>query len=196
MMHERVREFSVLTLLCLTVPVILTACVSRYHLDLYLTSQGFTEKMKIEETRLLMDHGLADPYAREKVQPDSTTVLMIQTGVRWDHVEEKRRFMLGFDEYLQLRFYMVLPPLPSVDTIPVADRSLVHVLGRYDLPAESNIFLPDTGRFVIDSVRSDSYFCTINALYRNRADVPLELNGEFRIKRDRLGFAAASVKAL
>jgi hypothetical protein len=162
--------------------VLLFGCASRYRLDLYMTSEGATRKVKIEKAELLDGSALNDPYARQKTIDGIATTVIITTGARWHQPKDKRVFMLGFDEYLKCRIYIQLPQTPAADTIDLRGNSFVHLLGRYDLPAESKIFLPVLGTFVVDSVTSKNLFGTINGRYENRSGAPLGFDGQLKVK--------------
>lgn len=162
--------------------VLLLACSSRYRLDLFMTGEGVKKKVRVEKAEILFSTDLNQPYAHQKTIVGPATTAVITTGARWKPTGDKRVFMFGFDEYLRCRIYVELPPSPIADSIDLPGRSFVHLLGRYDLPAESKIFLPDTGVFVIDSVTSKNLFGAIHGLYKNESGTPLEFNGRFRIE--------------
>jgi hypothetical protein len=169
-------------LLLLVCSILLFGCASRYRLDLYLTSEGNQKKVKVEKTELLAGAALNDPYAGQKTIDGFATTAIITTGTRWQQPEDKRVFMLGFDEYLRCHIYIQLPQTPAADTIDLQGNSFVHLLGRYDLPAESKIFLPSSGTFVVDSVTSKHLFGTIHGQYENRSGTPLDFDGQFKMK--------------
>jgi len=157
-------------------------CVSRYRLDLYLTSEGSQKKVRVEKAELLVGSALNDPYARQKIISGSSSTAVITTGVRWQQPEDKRVFMLGFDEYLRCRIYLQLPQAPAADTIDLPGRSFVCLLGRYDLPPESKVFLPASGTFIVDSVTAKNLFGTIHGRYENSDGTPLGFDGQFKVK--------------
>lgn len=54
-------------------------------------------------------------------------------------------------------------------------------MGRYDLSADSKVFLPTRGSFMIDSVTTKNLFGTIEGRYQNKDKAPLGINGQFKI---------------
>ena len=162
--------------------VLLFGCASRYRLDLYMTSEGARKKVKVEKAELLAGSALNDPYARQKTIDGLATTVIITTGARWQQSEDRRVFMLGFDEYLRCRIYIQLPQTPVADTIDLQGNSFVHLLGRYDLPTESKIFLPVLGTFVVDSVTSKNLFGAIHGQYENKSGALLGFDGQFKVK--------------
>ncbi len=162
--------------------VLLFGCSSRYRLDLYMMSEGNKKKVKVEKAEFISGSALNDPYAKVKIVDGSASTAIITTGTRWERSENHRAFMLGFDEYLKCRIYLQLPYQPTVDTIVLAGNSFVQLLGRYELPLESKIFLPASGTFVVDSVTSQNLFGAIQGRYENRSGAPLEFDGRFKVK--------------
>ncbi len=172
-------------LFALAISLLVSACSSRYRLDLYLTCEGQVKKVKVEQAQFLPGWTLDDPYGREKIAPGSSVVLLVETGARWERPDDTRIFMLGFDEYLRARVYIQLPEPPVAETIPLEGHSFVHVLGRYDLAPDAKVFLPDSGSFVVDSVTAKRLYGTLHGLYRNNAGAPFAYDGRFKVKIDR-----------
>lgn len=162
--------------------ILLFGCASRYRLDLHMTGEGHRKKVKVEKTEFIPGTALNDPYADEKIVAGSTSTAILTTGTRWERSEDFRAFMLGFDEYLKCRLYLQLPYPPTASTIDLPGNSFVHLLGRYDLPAESKIFLPVSGSVIVDSATSKSLFGTIDGRYENSSGAPLEFDGRFKVK--------------
>ena len=162
--------------------MLVLGCASRYRLDLYMMAEGHRKKVKIEGTEFIRGSQLNDPYADQKVVVGSLSTVVVTTGTRWRQSEDKRVFMFGFDEYLKCLIYVQLPPVPGKDTIGLPGNSFVHVLGRYDLPAEDKIFLADSGAFFVDSVTSKNLFGTIQGRYKNRSASTLHYDGRFKVR--------------
>lgn len=157
-------------------------CTSRYRLNLYMTGEGHTKKVKVEKTEFIPYAVLSDPYADEKIVAGAANVATITTGTRWQRPEDKRVFMFGFDEYLKCLIYIQFPQALSPDTIDLSGNSFVHLLGRYDLPAESKIFLPASGTAVIDSVTSKHLFVSLHSRYENKSGKPLAFEGQLKVR--------------
>lgn len=160
----------------------LTGCTSRYRLDLYLMTEGEKKKVKVEKTEFIQASRLNDPYADMKILTGSASTVVITAGTRWRQSEDTRVFIFSYDEYLKCRIYLQLPPVPAKDTIRFPGNSFVQVLGRYDLPSESKIFLADSGFVAIDSLTSDELFGTIRGRYQNREGAQLAFEGKFKVK--------------
>jgi hypothetical protein len=178
---EKICAFHRVT--CLVVAAaLLVSCTSRYRLELFLTTESVTKKVKVEQTEYVPGSVLNDPYAREKLIRGDGSALVVATGTRLRPAADRRVFMFGFDEYLRCRIYIQLHQDLAAGAIELKDNSFVQVLGRYDLPTEAKIFLPDSGRIVVDSVTSRHLFVTIHAKYENREQVPLAFDGRFKAR--------------
>ena len=141
---------------------LLIGCSSRYRLDLYLTSEGYRKKVKVEDATFLYDTALNDPYARQKTITGDASTLIITTGTRRQQTDDKRVFALGFDEYLRCRLYLQLPPMP--------------VAGTVELPG-----IRTEPR--LHPITSKHLFGTIHALYRNDSGAPIQFDGQFKVRK-------------
>ncbi|MFH1373634.1 MAG: hypothetical protein ABII79_07560 [bacterium] len=180
----RTASMTITRFVCLLCTLtLLIGCASRYRLDLYLTSEGYRKKIKVEEASFLYDTALNDPYARRKTIPGEAATVVVTTGTRWQQPDDKRVFALGFDEYLRCRLYLQLPPMPVAGTVELPGNSFVHLLGRFDVATESKIFLPESGAFVVDSITSKHLFGTIHGLYQNDSGAPIQFDGQLKIRK-------------
>jgi hypothetical protein len=138
--------------------------------------------VKVEKTEFVPASQLNDPFADRKVIAGSASTVVITTGTRWRQPEDTRVFMFAFDEYLKCRIYLQIPPIPAKDTTRFPGDSFIHVLSRYDLPSESNVFLADSGFVAIDSVTSKDLFGTIRGFYKGRSAATLHFDGRFKVR--------------
>ena len=89
---------------------------------------------------------------------------------------------LDFDDYVRYRLFVELPPILEPTTVRLSGKSFVHLLGHYEIPAESKLFFPVSGTLVIDSLAHGKMFATIDGRYENTEKVPLRINGRFKTK--------------
>lgn len=158
------------------------ACASRYRMELYQTADEVRRKAKVEQTQYFRDARLLDPQNDNKIEPGAGNVLLLTTGTRGETREAAPYAVLGYDEYLRLEVYFQLPQAVVVDSIPLQDHSFVWVLGRYDRPRESRLFMPESGYLVVDSIAGKRLFGTLDGTYRNGEGVPLQFDGKFKVK--------------
>lgn len=174
-----------ITLILLTVVSamgVLASCSSRYKLDLYQTADEVRRKVKVEQTQYFRDARLVDPEADNKIVPGAGNVVMLRTGTRGETHKTGPYDMLGWDEYLRCEVYFQLPEAVTVDSLPLEGNSFVWVLGRYDRPRESRLFMPESGYLVVDSLPGNRLYGTLGGVYKNGDGVPLQFDGKFRVK--------------
>ncbi len=173
------------TAVLLAVALLSAACASRYRLDLYLTLAESRQRIGVESTQYVMDAVIGNPYADDKVEVGPGNVAVVTIGTRGMRVEGRQWEALGFDEYFRCQVYLQVQPWPKPDSSVLVDRSLVHILGRYELPIEERVFLPREGYYIIDSVTDRSIFFTINGAFTNKTGDQIEFDGRIKVDRNR-----------
>ncbi len=173
------------TAVLLAVALLNAACASRYRLDLYLTLAESRQSISVESTQYVMDAVIGDPYDDDKVVVGPGNVAVVTIGTRGMRVEGHQWSALGFDEYFHCQIYLQVPPWPKLDSSVLIDRSLVHILGRYELPIEERVFLPHEGYYIIDSVTDRSIFFTIDGAFTNKTGDQIEFDGRIKVNRNR-----------
>ncbi len=172
-------------LIALSAVLLLSGCTSRYRLTLVMTVEEQNGKVKIDQSEYLPDTDLGDPYADDKLVNGSGSVLITTTGTRMIRSRQAGNSIIGFDEYLVCRLYLQLPQPPQAETIDLAGNSFLQMMGRFERPLETKIFLPIEGQYVIDSVTSRHLFVTINGRFENKDKAPIILDGRFKAKFSR-----------
>ena len=168
--------------LFLLIGLALAACSSKYTHNLYLTTGEERSKVKVTQTEYIPRSRLAPPYARAPIVAGDRQCVVLTTRSRGKALETKflQEFM-GFDEYLACRVYLEFPELRP-DSIPLQNHGYVHVLGRYDLPAENKVFVPESGFIVVDTVDGRYVIGTVEGDFVNRPGQRLTIDGRFRTK--------------
>ncbi|HWR83404.1 MAG TPA: hypothetical protein VN285_08880 [Candidatus Deferrimicrobium sp.] len=162
--------------------IVLAGCASRYRLNLTLTAEGTSRKVKVENVEYLVGTKLDNPYSRDKTAAGAANVIIITTGARWPESEGPTDVILRFDEYLRNRLFIQLPVQPEPDTLSLAGNSFVQLLGRYDLSPAAKMFLPTSGTFIIDSVDSRNLFGTIDGSYKSEPGMVYGFSGRIKVK--------------
>ncbi len=170
-----------LILLTVTVSV---ACISRYRTSLYMVTDSGEDKIKVEQTEYVVGAVINDPYAEQKIVKGEGNCIILHTGTRGKGLKSNltETLFLSYDEYLQTLIYVQLPAEPQPGPLDLADRSFVQILGRYEQPTETKIFLPSNGELTIDSITNDRMFCALDGEYRNNSGDSLTYRGTFKIK--------------
>ncbi len=185
MMKSTRKAVFIPTAVLLAVVLLSAACASRYRLDLYLTLSESHQRISVESTQYVMDAVIGNPYADDKVEVGSGNVAVVTIGTRGLRVVGHQWDALGFDEYFRCQIYLQVQPWPKPDSLVLVDRSLVHILGRYELPIEERVFLPREGYYIVDSVTDRSIFFTIDGAFTNKAGDQIEFDGRIKVNHNR-----------
>lgn len=170
-------------LLCVLLLLSLVAgCASRYRLPLYLDIDDTRRSLKIEQTQYLLNARLGDPYEEQKVITGAGKCLVLLTSTRGEKIELPAANVLAFDEYLKIRLFIELPDPITPGMIDLKGHSFAQLMGRYTMQPNEKIFLPSTGKMVIDSISKDHLFASIGAKYTNSSGRPIQFDGQFRAR--------------
>lgn len=179
------RRYFTRYLSALMLLVLLTAaCTSRYRLEMFMDTGDERRKVKVEEKEFFPNMVLNDPYADLKLLEGEGNCLIITIGTRGETVETDRirNLVFEYDEYLKKRIYLQLPGDLRPMSINLAGKSFIQLLGRYDQPADSKIFVPQTGTLVIDSLVDDKLFARLDGQYAANTGETVAFDGRFKIK--------------
>ncbi|MCM2271106.1 MAG: hypothetical protein NDJ18_00905 [candidate division Zixibacteria bacterium] len=171
--------------LLLTISVLLAvvvSCTSRYRIELFQTADEVRRKVKVESTQYIPGRVLGDPNAIEKFAAGNGNTMIVTTGTRGVTQGAETYAVLRFDEYFRCDIYFELPEPVLVDSLPLMDNSYLWIKGRYDQPAGSRLFMPESGYLAIDSIASGRLYATLNGVFRNADATPLAFDGQFRVK--------------
>ncbi|HOP07715.1 MAG TPA: hypothetical protein PLF13_10540 [candidate division Zixibacteria bacterium] len=172
-------------IIALTLIIIAVSCTSRYRLDMSMTFEEITNKVKIKTTQLVMDAVLGDPMGQDKVTPGLGDVLVVTFTSRLRSLGDTNMPGLQFDENLTAMLYLELPTRRKAPTtLELPGNALIHVLGRYEQPREAKVFLPQSGTVVIDSLKGNKSYYTINGEFSNAYGTMLNMSGSFKAKTE------------
>ncbi|MBD3331481.1 hypothetical protein GF356_01420 [candidate division GN15 bacterium] len=163
--------------------VVANACTSRYALELFMHHDTESEEVNVEDTQIHANQALGDIHANWKlVDSPNSHVLFLDVGTRGEMIETREHvtIVFSFDRYVRTRLYCELPSPVKPGELLLEDRSLVQVLGLYDISPQDKLYFPEGGRLVIDSVVSGWMFATIYADYSNHLDDMLGFTGRFK----------------
>ena len=168
----------------LLVVLLLAACTSRYRMEMFMDTGDERKKVKVEEKEFFPNTVLNDPYADIKLLEGDGNCLIVTIGTRGDQVKTDRikNLMFEYDEYLKERIYFQLPSELRPMSINLTGKSFIQLLGRYDQPAETKIYVPQTGALVIDSLVGNKLYGTLNGQYANNNGETVAFDGKFKVK--------------
>jgi hypothetical protein len=182
-MYNMNRSFSYRTGLIIIL-LATSACVSRYRLNLYMATETWEKKAKIERSEYVVGAEIRDPYAQEKLVQGDANCLILRIGLRGRRIgtDMTETLFLGYDEYLRCLLYLELPETPETGSLKLKDRSFVQILGRYEESAEMKIFLPESGAVVVDSIVDKKLYASLDGNYLNNENTLVRFFGQFRVK--------------
>jgi hypothetical protein len=172
-------------LLILITGLLLVACASRYRLDLFLIDEYDRYKMEIDQTVFTPNTQLNNPFDSPSVVQGDHNTVMISTGRRGGPDERISTFGFSVDQYIVYRLYLEFPLEMQPGSVSLVDHSFVRLMKYYEIPVDEKIFLPISGQFVIDSVRSNDVFGTFQeARWENKNGITVEFAGRLRFEID------------
>lgn len=166
------------------IAVSFTACKSRLKTNLFVEHQSEVKKVDVEQTELVKDSKLTDPFADQKLTSGSDQTAIITISTRWGEnaTPSFSDKLLAFDKYWKARLYFELPEVLKPTKIEFKGNCLMHLLGHFHWKPEEKVFLPDSGFYSIDSLNGDRLFITVDGVFKNQADLSYKVNGNYKIK--------------
>jgi hypothetical protein len=156
-------------------------CSSRYRLNMYRVEGEVRRGIDVEETTFAINTKLNDPYGVPKVITGDRSTVVISVSWRGETISGGERFGLGFDRYIRYRIYMEMPMLPKPATIDLRGNSFVRLMQFYEIPPDDKIFLPVSGQFIIDSVKSDDVYATFrDGRWENKQGLAVRFEGSLK----------------
>jgi hypothetical protein len=180
---KKVRNLSVLLL----VTSLVLGCASRYRMELFMDFGQERKKVKVEQAEFLENAILNQPYADVKVLQGTGNCLIVTFSTRGEKLpsDRFRTLMFEYDEYLTQKLYIQLPYQLETREISLNGNSFIHLLGRYDQPPETKIFVPQSGSLVIDSLVKNTLYATIDGRFENSERLSEIIEGKFKVKMNR-----------
>ncbi|MBN1211460.1 MAG: hypothetical protein JXA92_02690 [candidate division Zixibacteria bacterium] len=145
------------------------------------------KKVRVEQTEFLENTTLNQPFADIKVLKGTGHCLIVTISTRGEKLptDRFRTLMFEYDEYLTQKIYIQLPTALEAQKISLSGNSFIHLLGRYDQPPETKIFVPQSGSLVIDSLVKNTLYGTIDGRYENSEKLAVAVDGKFKVKMNR-----------
>ncbi|NOY88367.1 MAG: hypothetical protein GXO93_03110 [FCB group bacterium] len=185
MKQKVIYRFFFQTVIVVAFIIAISGCTSRYRLDLYVTSAETQKRVKVQQTSFVEKAVLGDPYAKIKIKRGEGNTAILTIGARWAKKEKKRQqapIIFTFDEYWKARLFLQLPLNLKENKYRLKNKSLLHILGEYELKPKDKIFLSANGFYLIDSLSGKHLFITVNGEYKNDRGQKLKVNGKFKVK--------------
>lgn len=179
-LHSGIRRFRS-AIVAIVLLALVSGCASRYRIALYMTVEEDRRQIKVESTQLVFDAVIGNPYADNKLDVGIGYVAVATTGTRLAGEKEGRWLGFSSDEYLKCQLYMEVPPEDDPSSVVLAGNTLVHLLGRYELPVEERVFLPKEGFYSLDSIDDKSLYFSVDGIFANKSGELIKFDGNVKI---------------
>ena len=174
-----------LPMILVLVALVLSACLSRYRLDLFQTIDETRRKTKIEDSMFIPGVVIGDPMADSKLDLGDGNCVVLTTSTRGEPLESKveHSLFVGFFENLKCKLFLQLPSRIKPEKISLVANSLVQMMAHYEIPLEDKLFLPVEGELVVDSiVDARLLFGEVNGTFTNHLGQSIFYDGRFKVK--------------
>ena len=169
-------------ILTIALTVFLTACSSRYRLDLYLTADQERKKAEIEGTELVKDAVFEKTENGLELRPDEGHVAIIVAGRRGKKIETGLQYALAFDQNLRVKLYLQLPPKLEPASFDLRGHSAAQLLEHFDQSPAQKLYSPSDGIFRIDSLKKSMLYLTVDGEFKNSEQKSIGLDGQFKMR--------------
>ncbi len=174
---------SVVSLIALFVAGLLLNCSSRLRLDLAITEAGVAHRLKVDQTQFAPRTVLGDPTSDTQIGAGDANCVVVQTSTRSRLQSPSGKYdVLRYDEVLQYRVFLQLPPEITTGRWPLTDHAFVQIMGRYELPKEEKLFAEASGTMAVDSLSGKRVYMSLDGEFKNPQGATLEISGQFRVK--------------
>ncbi|UCD17217.1 MAG: hypothetical protein JSV44_12320 [Candidatus Zixiibacteriota bacterium] len=91
--------------------------------------------------------------------------------------------VISVDQTVKYRLYVELPSAIKQDSIDIEDKSICHIIGRYDLEERLRQYECCLGYLLVDSVKKSSFYGILAATYVNPMNDTLKFKGDLKALR-------------
>lgn len=181
-MKNNIIKLTLSIILIILLISVLLSCSAKYSRNLFMTYNEDQSKVKIEEAKYIPGSVIANPFKEVKIKSGDGSMIILVTGSRGNTMKDMTDIIIGFDKYIKHTMYFQLPALPETGTYKLKDQSLIQLMGHYELPEASKIFLPVSGFISVDSINGNKMFGTVKGKYENNDKISFDLSGNFTVK--------------
>jgi hypothetical protein len=170
----------ILVVLSLLVLVLAASCKKTY---LYLSEEVRDNKparFAIQEAYYLRGKSIALYAGRFQLTPSDSVVLHLSAQGSVTGFGEAGVATLDFDQVA--RVYIVLPNRLTPGEYDIGRNGVCEITGSLNYRQGENLFVCQSGRLVIDSLKGDKIFGIISGTYLNAGNQSLSLEGAVKAK--------------
>ncbi len=156
----------------------LAACKrTYYHVSEEITGNQ-PNRFRLQEAYYQMGKSIAITGGRYQLVPGDSTLLYIQGQGTVTGVGEAGVATLDFPE--TTRFYISLPNVLGVKTYNTGRRAICEITGNLNYGAGEDLFVCQSGKVVIDSLKGDKIYGNFSGTYLNTSNKSITVDGPFK----------------
>lgn len=156
----------------------LAACKRLYYHVSEEISGNKPNKFRVQKAYYQMGKSIAITGGRYELVPGDSIILYIQGQGTVTGVGEAGVATLDFPE--TTRFYISLPNLLNVKTYRTGRRAICEITGNLNYGPGENLFVCQSGRVVIDSLKKDNIYGNFSGKYLNTSNKSITVEGAFK----------------
>jgi len=165
-------------IIAVIIAVGLNACKKTYfHVSEQITG-NVKNRFTTKSSYYLVGQSLALTGGRYAIHPGDSVLLFIEGQAKVPGVGQND--VAGFDVDETARFFFVLPPLPQPGTYDLQYNGIAEILNDEYYSEGTNLFTCQSGKLVIDSVKSAELYGRFVAEFLNTQNKKLSALGDFK----------------
>jgi hypothetical protein len=148
-----------------------------YHVSEEVTGNE-RNKFRLQEAYYQMGKSIAITGGKFALVPGDSIVLYIKGQGTVTGVGESGVATLDFPE--TTRFYISLPNILGVKTYNTGHRAICEITGNLSYGPGENLFVCQSGKVVIDSLKKDKIYGNFSGNYLNTSNKSIAVDGKFK----------------
>ena len=156
----------------------LAACKRFYYHVSEEVAGNQPNKFRVQEAHYQMGKSIAITGGRYEIVPGDSIILYIKGQGTVTGVGEAGVATLDFPE--TTRFYISLPNILGVKTYNIGQKAICEITGNLDYGSGENLFVCQSGRLVVDSLKKDKIYGNFSGKYLNTSNKSITVDGSFR----------------
>lgn len=156
----------------------LAACKRMYYHVSEEVAGNTPNKFRLQESYYQMGKSIAITGGRYELVPGDSIILYIKGQGTVTGVGEAGVATLDFPE--TTRFYIMLPNNLSLKSYNTGGRAICDITGNLNYGAGEDLFVCQSGKVVIDSLKGDKVYGKFSGKYLNTSNKSISVDGPFK----------------
>jgi hypothetical protein len=173
---KRVQLFVVLA--AVLVAILSGGCKNTYfHLTEEINDNA-TNRFTVKDAYYRMGKSIAITGGRFEITPGDSIVLFLEGHGKVTGVGESG--VAGLDFGQTARFYIRLPLQLDLQKYDTKFKAICEITGSYGYGSGENLFVCQSGKVVVDSLKKDKVYGSFSGSYLNTSNKSLLVEGDFK----------------